>query len=130
MNINRLTLLPLLAGAAVMTGCADTGDLVTTGSTAATSAMTTHEANENDYARAREFARSQHVALRRDAAAGEGEHLDAFAALMREDNSEAFGGWLQSHYSVVFDQAQDQGAIVDRILALRASSATIARAES
>lgn len=99
----------------------DSGDLATSASTAGTTAYLIHEDREDDddFARARAFADERFVALRRDVAAGEGEHLDAFANLMGIADTEAFGRWLQGNYASLYGPAAAEGDLVKRVVALR-----------
>lgn len=114
--------LPLALGAVIGLGACvnDSGDLATSASTAGTTAYLIHEDREDDdFARARDFADKRFVALRRDVAAGEGEHLDAFANLMGEADTEAFGRWLQGNYASLYGPAAAEGDLVNRVVALR-----------
>ena len=107
-------------GALALSGCAsDSNDLITSASTVGTTAYLTHEADEDDFARAREFADTRAVALRRDAARGHGEDLDTFAALMGADHEQRFGAWMQTHYAELYESTPDNADVVDRVLALR-----------
>ncbi|MDT0617914.1 DUF3015 family protein [Salinisphaera sp. P385] len=116
--------LPLALGAAIGLGaCVNDGrDLATSASTAGTTAYLIHEDREDDdFARARDFADKRSVALRRDVAAGEGEHLDAFATLMGASDTDAFGRWLQGNYASLYGSAVAEGDLVTRVVALRGS---------
>ncbi|MEQ8800250.1 MAG: DUF3015 family protein [Salinisphaeraceae bacterium] len=100
----------------------DSGDLATSASTAGTTAYLIHEDREDDdFARARDFANEREIALRRDVAAGEGEHLAAFASLMGADDADAFGRWLQGNYASLYGPAATDGDLVTRVVALRES---------
>lgn len=103
------------------TAAADSDDLITTASTAGTTAyIVGKNIDDDDFARAHDFADSQSVALRREAATGDGEHLDSLAALLGEDNPDAFGRWMQGNYAELYGpQAAQDSNVVDRIVALR-----------
>lgn len=108
------------AAALALGGCGlSNKNLTTIGSTAATTAVTTHENNKDDLARARRFAKSQKVALRRDAARGEGEVVETFASLLHERNLREFSAWMQSNYALLYTDAPDQRDLVTRVVALR-----------
>ena len=99
---------------------ADRDDLITTASTAGTTAYIVGKNIDDDFAQAQDFADTQSVALRREAATGEGENLDALAALLHEDNPDAFGQWMQSNYSTLYGpEVSADSNVVDRIVAMR-----------
>ena len=99
----------------------DRNDLITTASTAGTTAyIVGKNIDDDDFAQAHDFADSQSVALRREAATGGGENLDSLAALLNEDNPDAFGRWMQSNYSALYGpEAVQEDNVVDRIVAMR-----------
>lgn len=103
------------------TASADRDDLITTASTAGTTAyIVGKEIDEDNFAQAHDFADSQSVALRREAATGGGENLDSLAALLGEDNPDAFGRWMQANYAELYGpQAPQNRNVVDRIVAVR-----------
>lgn len=130
--VNRLSsqrsLFAVAVGALGVSGCAsDSNDLITSASTAGTTAYLIHEENEaDDFARARDFADQRMTALRRDAAAGDGEHLRAFAMLMHAADPSAFGRWMQTHYDTLFRRRTlDPSELVTRIRAMRGMDATL-----
>lgn len=103
------------------TASADRDDLITTASTAGTTAyIVGKNIDDDDFAHAHDFADSQSVALRREAATGSGENLDSLAALLGEENHDAFGRWMQDNYAELYDpQTPGQSNVVDRIVAMR-----------
>ncbi|WP_348765121.1 DUF3015 family protein [uncultured Salinisphaera sp.] len=107
-------------GLATSSSARDRDDLITTASTAGTTAYIVGKNIDDDFAQAQDFADTQSVALRREAATGEGENLDALAALLHEENPDAFGQWMQSNYSTLYgpDVAAESN-VVDRIVAMR-----------
>ena len=115
-----------LGGCSLLTTTADgiaaVGEGITQ-STASSSDATTSEGEETaSTEQARAFAHSQHEQLRRDAAAGEGEHIFALAALLGPTleihDPNDFGRWIQRHYSALFFEGA-QHDLVDQMLALR-----------
>lgn len=99
---------------------ADSDDLITTASTAGTTAyIVGKEIDEDSFAQAQAFADTQAVALRREAATGEGEHIDSLAALLGEEDPKAFGAWMQAHYAQIYDGEGSQQNLADRIVAMR-----------
>ncbi|MES1924749.1 DUF3015 family protein [Salinisphaera sp. T31B1] len=100
---------------------ADRDDLITTASTAGTTAyIVGKNVDDNDFAQAQDFADSQSVALQREAATGEGEHIDSLALLLGEQDPEAFGQWMQTHYAELYSDGVDTKAnLADRIVAMR-----------
>lgn len=67
------------------------------------------------YADAAAFADSQMAMLRREAAVGGGEHIDALALLLAIDDGDAMGRWMQRHYAAVFAAADDPKTLVSRV---------------
>ncbi|WP_158583505.1 DUF3015 family protein [Salinisphaera sp. Q1T1-3] len=99
----------------------DRRDFTTTASTAGTTAYIVGKHDKDDLARAHDFADNQHLALQREAARGQGEHLAALAALLERDPVD-FGPWMQSHYAALYPASAAHSAnLVDRITALHAS---------
>ena len=96
-------------------------DFTTTASTAGTTAYIVGKQNDDDFAAAHEFARSQSVVLRREAAVGSGENLDALADLLGAGSPRAFGHWMQNHYAALYPNRPTQTNLVDRIVALQQS---------
>lgn len=65
------------------------------------------------------FVESQRAPLRREAAAGGGEHIDALARLLGNADNDHLGRWLQRNYSDVFVAGDDAETLVTRIAARR-----------
>ncbi|GAB3679410.1 DUF3015 family protein [Salinisphaera aquimarina] len=106
---------------ATISSARDRDDLITTASTAGTTAyIVGKNIDDNDFAQAQDFADTQQVALRREAATGEGENIDSLAALLGEENPQAFGQWMQSHYAELYsNEASAKTNLADRIVAMR-----------
>lgn len=99
----------------------DSHDFTTTASTAGTTAYIVgkHE-DDNDFAQAQRFAKSQRLALQREAASGGGEHTASLAQLLHETDPQAFGRWMQTHYAALYGASSSrQKNLVDRIVALK-----------
>ncbi|MES1953637.1 DUF3015 family protein [Salinisphaera hydrothermalis] len=96
-------------------------DFTTTASTAGTTAYIVGKHNDDDFAAAHKFAHSQRVALRREAASGGGENLNALADLLGATDNQAFGHWMQRHYGALYPAHPAQANLVDRIVALQRS---------
>lgn len=99
----------------------DSHDFTTTASTAGTTAYIVGKNHHDDFAAAHEFAHSQQLALRREAAAGGGEHIDSLADLLGASDGQTFGHWMQSHYSTLYPAHPAQANLVDRIVTLQKS---------
>lgn len=68
-------------------------------------------------AEARAFVTSQRVALRREAAAGGGEHIQTLARLIGADKPVAVGPWMQAHYAELFAPDMTAARFVDAVQA-------------
>ncbi|MES1924077.1 DUF3015 family protein [Salinisphaera sp. T31B1] len=115
----------LLSGCSALTSttntAAEAAQTIANGISKASRASTNASVTEPDtprYAQAVAFVDSQGDALRREAASGGGEHVDALAILLTDDNAD-FGPWLQRHYDRVFAEPDQARGIVDRIIARR-----------
>lgn len=123
-------LLGVLAVAAV-SGCAQitvTADTVvdgvarvadaTTNAVAGTSDVTSDTAQDIDSSthQARlAFVDSQLVLLRREAAAGGGQHVQALAKLMGEQDSKSFARALQANYGAIFVGDQNAEQVLQKV---------------
>jgi hypothetical protein len=121
--VRRLTLCGVAVvglSVATISSARDRDDLITTASTAGTTAYIVGKNIDDDFTQAQDFADTQSVALRREAATGEGENLDALAALLHEENPDAFGRWMQTNYGQLYGpQVSSDSNVVDRIVAMR-----------
>ena len=59
------------------------------------------------------------TALQKEAAAGQGENLDALAELMGSDDRAAFASMMQTNYDSLFSDLEQPAQLTDRIEALR-----------
>lgn len=116
-----LATLALATLSVATTACAaDRNDLITTASTAGTTAyIVGKNVDEDDFAQAQDFADTRAVALRREAAAGGGENLDSLATLLGEQDTAAFGAWMQTHYAELYAPGHDDENLANRIVAMR-----------
>ena len=106
-----------LGGCSLISTTTDTTAQIAEGITAATAATSDgttglSESGGADTARATEFVESQLVYLRRDAATGSGEHLQAFAELMGEQDPAEFGRWAQRNYAPLFNKKRSSAQFV------------------
>ena len=62
------------------------------------------------------------ASIKQEAAAGQGENLDALAHLMGHENKVEFSGWMQSNYQVLFNDLEQPSELVSRIEALSSIS--------
>lgn len=120
--LSLLFTLPVVAGCSAVTSTTNTAAkaLEQVTDTTSQSSDATTEGPNTEYARAREFVDSQFHIVRREAAAGGGEHTAALARLMGENDPQAFGNWLQDNYGVLFSDLENHGDLVTRISAHRA----------
>jgi hypothetical protein len=62
------------------------------------------------------------ASIKQEAAAGEGENLDALAKLMGKSDSNEFSGWMQAHYDELFVGLEQPTELITRIESLSASN--------
>lgn len=120
----RARLITLILAAVALAGCsaitsttnttARTLDATLKGTTQSTEGTTAGEA-QSEYAAARQFVDSQFVMIRREAAAGGGQHTAALARLMGAPNVAAFNAWLQANYATLFSGLSKRAELVARI---------------
>ena len=65
--------------------------------------------------RAKRFVNTDIDAIRRQAARGYGDELDALAVLLHEPHRAAFPRWMQAHYAALFSNLQRPAQLLDRI---------------
>ena len=61
------------------------------------------------------FVDQRYVAIRKDAAAGSGENIEALAELMGQTDKEAFASWMQDNYDNLFTGLDKPSDLVARI---------------
>ncbi|RJS95400.1 DUF3015 domain-containing protein [Salinisphaera sp. Q1T1-3] len=107
-------------GIAALTGCsaltsttntaADGLHTIGHGVSVSSRSSTNASAGKPDAARraeTRAYIRDQHDALRREAAFGGGEHIDALATLIEDTHPDSLGPWMQAHYAQLFSAETD-----------------------
>lgn len=62
-----------------------------------------------------QFIEKRYVAVRKDAATGGGENIQALAQIMGEKDSKAFASWMQVNYDQLFTQAKDKKALIAKL---------------
>lgn len=55
------------------------------------------------------------ASIKKEAAAGEGENLEALARLMGKQDKSAFSGWMQVHYDELFNNLERPAELISRI---------------
>ena len=55
------------------------------------------------------------ASLKKEAAAGEGENIEALAQLMGKEDKKAFSSWLQVNYDELFNELQQPSELISRI---------------
>ncbi len=114
----------LLGGCSLISTTTDTTAQLAEGITNATASTSDgisgqDPAEEAALARASRFVGSQWAFVRRDAAAGHGENLDALARLLGEPDHAAFGHWMQTNYQSLFDVERSPRELVDYVATQR-----------
>ncbi len=62
------------------------------------------------------------ASIKKEAAAGKGENLEALAKLMGKQNKAAFSGWMQTNYDELFNNLEQPSELISRIEALSRQS--------
>lgn len=111
----------LLSGCSFISTTTDTTAQLAEGITNATASTSDGISGPGDdeNVRAKHFVKSQLALLRRDAAAGDGEHLRTLASLMGETDTQAFGHWVKNNYSELFEREFSAVELVDYIATQR-----------
>ncbi|MCW8830866.1 MAG: DUF3015 domain-containing protein [Gammaproteobacteria bacterium] len=55
------------------------------------------------------------TSIKKEAAAGEGENLEALAQLMGKQDKQAFSGWMQVNYDALFNNLEQPEELISRI---------------
>lgn len=123
-------LITLMASVVWLGGCsavtstvdtaADAAHTAAKGMSASSRASTDASVTEPNTPRHRQavaFVESQRDPLRREAATGGGEHIDALADLIDPTDTARLGPWMQTHYAELFTRNADAAAVVRRIAA-------------
>ena len=97
----------LLVGmTALSIGCATTDGLSSTSSTVDT---VTPDVTVN------QFVDTRLASIKKEAAVGYGENLNALAEMMGKEDKVAFGAWMQLNYDSLFTDLSDSAELVSRI---------------
>lgn len=70
-------------------------------------------------AQTRAYVRSEMAELKREAARGGGEHIDALAELLGRNDHPALGSWMQKHYDTLFSTRQSAATFVQNLQSAR-----------
>jgi Protein of unknown function (DUF3015) len=62
-----------------------------------------------------QFIDKRYNAIRKDAATGGGENIEALAQIMGERDSKAFASWMQANYDQLFTEAKDKTALLAKL---------------
>ncbi len=62
------------------------------------------------------------ASIKKEAAAGEGENLEALATLMGKQDKAEFSGWMQTNYDELFNNLEQPSELISRIEALSRQS--------
>jgi len=101
----------------IVDGTAQIAD-ATTNAVQGTSNITTDTTNDIDartHAARREFVDSQYAMLKREAAQGSGENLDALAYMMHANDTQAFDKQVQNNYQSLFGADADADQWLTRL---------------
>ena len=106
MNKKHLVSLLFAGSLLSLTACTTTDFISSTSSTLAT---VTPDISLN------KFVNVRIATLKKEAAAGEGENLEALAQLMGKQDKKAFSSWLQVNYDELFTELQQPSELISRI---------------
>jgi hypothetical protein len=65
------------------------------------------------------FIDKRYDAIRKDAAAGGGENIDALAQLMGQKDTAALASWMQENYEQIFSEIEQPSQLVSQIEAYK-----------
>ena len=109
-----------------LTGCMTTDattlpfDLAsTTGDAASSASSSTGGDDETASLRTRHYVRTQLDWIEREAASGEGEHIETLGVLLGEEDPRAFASWAQAHHGQLFADLREPEELIARIDATR-----------
>lgn len=105
--MNTLSKLALLSALLVSLSACGITDI--TSSTSSTLDAVTPDVTAND------FVNKRYLAIRSEAARGEGENLEALAQLMGHPDSQLFSQTLKANFEQIFSQVTDPQEIIARI---------------
>ena len=103
-TIKPLIIAGILAGLSACTAITDV-----TSSTSSTLDAVTPDVTLN------RFVDQRYVAIRKDAATGSGENVEALAQLMGKEDKKAFAVWMQDNYDSLFTDLDKPADLISRI---------------
>ena len=62
-----------------------------------------------------QFIEKRYHAIRKDAATGGGENIEALAQIMGERDRKAFASWMQVNYDQLFTESKDKPALIAKL---------------
>ena len=62
-----------------------------------------------------QFIEKRYNAIRKDAATGGGENIEALAQIMGERDSKAFASWMQANYEQLFAEDAAKSTLVSKL---------------
>jgi len=106
MNNKYLVSVVLAGSLTLLSGCTITDTLSSTSSTL--DAVTPDVSLNN-------FVNVRIASLKKEAAVGEGENIEALAQLMGKQDKKAFSSWLQVNYDDLFNNLKEPSELISRI---------------
>lgn len=106
MNKKQLVSVVFAGAALFLSGC---GTIETLSSVSSTLDTVTPDITLN------QFVTTRIASLQKEAAAGEGENIQALAQLMGKQDKKAFSSWLQLNYDELFNNLKQPSELISRI---------------
>lgn len=97
-------------------------DIASTSGDIASTASGSTGGDDSSSVAARAYLESDLAWIKRDAANGQGEHLDALAVLVGAANDPSFGSWMKQHYGEIFLENSSADSVYTTIMTLRKSA--------
>jgi hypothetical protein len=110
----------LLGAGALLAGCVTdtTSDVVQSATNTVTGVLSSTSPDSDRSA----FVSDRFKAIRAEAAKGQGENVDALAAMLGESDREEFARWMQTNYKPLFTDLKTPEELLARIKNLRSSN--------
>ena len=110
----------ILGAGALLTGCVTetTTDVLKSATGTVTGVLSSTSPDSAKTA----FVNDRFKAIRADAARGEGENVDALAAMLGEPDRKEFARWMQTNYAPLFTDLKKPDDLLTRIQSRRGSS--------
>jgi len=106
MNKKQLVSVVFAGVAVFLSGC---GTIETLSSVSSTLDTVTPDITLN------QFVNTRIASLQKEAAAGEGENIEALAQLLGKQDKKAFSSWLQVNYDELFNHLKEPSELISRI---------------